>query len=184
MQYAWSKGWAVNIEFTDDPHPRNTYWEMWGLPMFDLRDAAGVMMELAECRKVYGDRYIRLSAFDSSHGWESVRMSFIVNRPEHEAGFRLERQEVVGRNIRYTTHLRRRAARGRVDTLANPSGGALHCFVPAGHCSVARPRRRSFLRAATEFADGHGSPTADTVESPRGVEGRDRTRCSSNSTTN
>jgi hypothetical protein len=44
----------VNIEFTDDPHPRNTYWEMWGLPMFDLRDAAGVLMELNECRKVYG----------------------------------------------------------------------------------------------------------------------------------
>jgi len=30
-------------------------------------------MELKECRKVYGDRYIRMSAFDSSHGWESVR---------------------------------------------------------------------------------------------------------------
>jgi Ribulose bisphosphate carboxylase small subunit len=51
---------------------------MWGLPMFDLPDAAGVLMEL-KCRKVYGDRYIRLSAFDSSHGWESLRLSFIVN---------------------------------------------------------------------------------------------------------
>jgi len=30
----------VNIEFTDDPHPRNNFWEMLGLPMFDLRDAA------------------------------------------------------------------------------------------------------------------------------------------------
>lgn len=70
VQYSLEKGWAVNIEFTDDPHPRNTYWEMWGLPMFDLRDAAGIMHELAECRKIYGDRYIRISAFDSSHGWE------------------------------------------------------------------------------------------------------------------
>ena len=78
-------------------------WEMWGLPMFDLRDAAGVLMELNECRKVYGDRYIRMSAFDSSHGWESVRLSFIVNRPKEEPGFRLERHEVDGRNIRYTT---------------------------------------------------------------------------------
>ena len=59
-------------------------------------------MELNECRKVYGDRYIRMSAFDSSHGWESVRMSFIVNRPKDEPGFRLERHEVGGRNIRYT----------------------------------------------------------------------------------
>ena len=31
------------LEFTDDPHPRNTYWEMWGQPMFDLRDAGGVL---------------------------------------------------------------------------------------------------------------------------------------------
>ena len=103
VQYCLDNGWAVNIEFTDDPHPRNTYWEMWGLPMFDLRDAAGVLMELNECRKVYGDRYIRMSAFDSSHGWESVRLSFIVNRPKDEPGFRLERHEVGGRNIRYTT---------------------------------------------------------------------------------
>lgn len=104
VQYCLDKGWAVNIEFTDDPHPRNTYWEMWGLPMFDLRDAAGIMKELADCRRVYGDRYIRISGFDSSHGWESVRISFIVNRPREEPGFRLDRQESVGRNIRYATH--------------------------------------------------------------------------------
>ena len=104
VQYCLAKGWAVNIEFTDDPHPRNTYWEMWGLPMFDLQDAAGVMMELAECRRVYGDRYIRISGFDSSHGWESVRISFIVNRPKEEPGFRLDRQEAAGRNLRYATH--------------------------------------------------------------------------------
>lgn len=104
VQYCLNNGWAVNIEFTDDPHPRNNYWEMWGLPMFDIRDPAGVMYELAECRKVYGDRhYIRISAFDASHGWESVRISFIVNRPKDEPGFTLERQEAEGRNIRYMT---------------------------------------------------------------------------------
>jgi ribulose-bisphosphate carboxylase small chain len=93
----------VNIEFTDDPHPRNTYWEMWGLPMFDLRDAAGIMKELADCRRVYGDRYIRISGFDASHGWESVRISFIANRPANEPGFGLQRQEAKGRNTRYST---------------------------------------------------------------------------------
>lgn len=103
VQYCLDQGWAVNIEFTDEPHPRNTYWEMWGHPMFDVADAAGVMLELAECRKVYGDRYIRLSAFDASPGWESLRLSFIVNRPAHEPGFRLERQEMAGRMMRYST---------------------------------------------------------------------------------
>ena len=52
VQYCLDNGWAVNIEYTDDPHPRNTYWDMWGHPMFDIADAAGVMMELADCRKV------------------------------------------------------------------------------------------------------------------------------------
>src|SRR5271154_7615677 len=103
IHYALDNGWPLALEFTDDPHPRNTYWDMWGLPMFDLLDAAGVMQELADCRKHYGDRYIRLSAFDSSHGWESVRISFLVNRPANEPGFRLSRQEGVGRNIRYAT---------------------------------------------------------------------------------
>jgi ribulose-bisphosphate carboxylase small chain len=102
-QYCIDHGWAVNLEFTDDPHPRNTYWEMWGLPMFDIRDAAAVMMELSECRKAYGDRYIRLSGFDSTHGWESVKLSFLVNRPKEEPGFKLIRQEADGRNVRYTT---------------------------------------------------------------------------------
>lgn len=32
-----------------------------------------------------------------------TRLSFIVNRPKHEPGFRLDRQETVGRNLRYST---------------------------------------------------------------------------------
>ncbi len=103
VQYCLDNGYAINFEYTDDPHPRNTYWEMWGQPMFDIADAAGVMMELADCRKAHGDLYIRLSAFDSTKGWESVKLSFIVNRPAVEPGFRLRRQEGEGRNIRYTT---------------------------------------------------------------------------------
>lgn len=104
VAYCQRNGWAVNIEFTDDPHPRNTYWEMWGQPMFDLKDAAAVMYELAECRKVHkGRAYIRLSAFDATAGWESVRLSFLTDRPEDEPGFALQRQEVNGRSIHYTT---------------------------------------------------------------------------------
>ena len=103
VQYCLDRGYGVNIEFTDDPHPRNTYWDMWGQPMFDLKDAAGVISELTACRKAYGDRYIRISAFDSSHGWESVKLSFIVNRQAEEGGFFLERQEIEGRIVRYTT---------------------------------------------------------------------------------
>ena len=102
LEYGLRKGYAWSIEYTDDPHPRNTYWVMYGMPMFDLQDPAGVMMELKACRGAFPQHYIRLMAFDSTRGVESIAMSFIVNRPAHEPGFALERQEVDGRSMRYT----------------------------------------------------------------------------------
>jgi ribulose-bisphosphate carboxylase small chain len=99
VEYCLDNGWAIGVEHTDDPHPRNTYWEMWGNPMFDLRDAAGVMMELRACRDAFPDRYIRLNAFDSTRGFETVRMSFIVNRPKVEPRLRLTRTETSGRRV-------------------------------------------------------------------------------------
>jgi ribulose-bisphosphate carboxylase small chain len=117
VQYGLDQGWALAIEYTDDPHPRNSYWEMWGIPMFDLKDAAGVMMELQSCRAEHTDSYIKILAFDSRKGWESVRMSFMVNRPKFEPGFELVRQEVEGRSIRYTlrSHAMRRAPEAVAD---------------------------------------------------------------------
>jgi ribulose-bisphosphate carboxylase small chain len=102
VQYALAHGWAVSVEYTDDPHPRNTYWEMFGNPMFDLKDPAGILMEINACRKAFPNHYVRVTAFDSTRGWETPRMSYIVNRPAKEPGFRLVRQEVDGRNVRYT----------------------------------------------------------------------------------
>ncbi len=102
IQYGLDKGYAWSVEYTDDPHPRNTFWEMFGMPMFDLRDAAGVLLEVNTCRKTFPQHYIRLVAFDSTRGIEAVAMSFIVNRPAREPGFALERQEGPGRTLRYT----------------------------------------------------------------------------------
>lgn len=39
---AIENGWAIAVEFTDDPHPRNSYWDMWDLPMFEIEDSAEV----------------------------------------------------------------------------------------------------------------------------------------------
>ena len=104
VAYALEQGWALGIEYTDDPHPRNTYWEMWGQPMFDLRDAAGVMQELRACREHNREIYIRINAFDSQRNFETVRLSFIVQRPGVEPGFRLQRTEGPGRTIQYSVH--------------------------------------------------------------------------------
>jgi ribulose-bisphosphate carboxylase small chain len=103
IEYCLRKGWAVSIEYTDDPHPRNTYWEMFGQPMFDIRDAAGILGELQACRQTFPEHYIKVNAFDASLGIESLRLSFIVARPAKEPGFALERREGAGRQVQYTT---------------------------------------------------------------------------------
>ena len=102
IQYALDHGWPLSVEFTDDPHPRNSYWDMWGLPMFDLYDAAGVLHEVNECRKAYPERYVRVNAYDARFGRQTTALSFLVNRPADEPGFRLDRQEAADRQIRYT----------------------------------------------------------------------------------
>jgi ribulose-bisphosphate carboxylase small chain len=105
VEYCLGRNWAIGIEHTDDPHPRNTYWSMWGIPMFDLRDAKGVMIELAECRKAYPDSYIRVNAFDSTRGFETVTMSFMVNRPKIEPKIDMTRTDIRGRSQHYSWKL-------------------------------------------------------------------------------
>ena len=120
MQYCIDKGWAVNIEYTDDPHPRNTYWEMWDLPMFDIKDAAGVMLELDACRKAHSGRYyIRaLGLRFLALAGRRLRISFIVDRPKVEPGFRLVRTEGAGRDQIYYTD---RSYPTRVDKPEDPN---------------------------------------------------------------
>ncbi|MCC6735670.1 MAG: ribulose bisphosphate carboxylase small subunit [Bauldia sp.] len=102
IAYALKNNWAVSVEYTDDPHPRNTYWEMYGNPMFDLKDPAGIVAEINECKKTFPRHYIRVMAFNSTRGVESPTMSFIVNRPADEPGFLVERVERDGRSQGYT----------------------------------------------------------------------------------
>jgi ribulose-bisphosphate carboxylase small chain len=102
IEYCLKNDWPLSVEFTDDPHPRNAYWEMWGLPLFDQKDAAAILYEVAACRKTHPEHYVKINAFNRTRGRETVALSFIVQRPSHEPGFRLVRQEVPGRTIRYT----------------------------------------------------------------------------------
>jgi ribulose-bisphosphate carboxylase small chain len=94
----------MSVEYTDDPHPRNAYWDMWALPMFDLKDPAAIMLEVNACRKAFPNLYIRLNGYDRTYGRQTTALSFLVNRPKYEPGFRLERQEVHDRVVRYTLH--------------------------------------------------------------------------------
>lgn len=106
VRYALGNGWAIMLEYTDDPHPRNNLWDMWKQPNFELEpdDSDEAMRELQACRAAYPRHYIKLVAYDASLGRQTSRLSFIVNRPDEEPGYRLERQEKADRQIRYTVH--------------------------------------------------------------------------------
>jgi len=104
VQYCLDNDWAISVEHTDDPHPRNVYWNMYGLPMFDLKDPAAIMLEINGCRKTFPSHYIKVNGYDRRYGRQTTALSFIVNRPAEEPGFRLDRQEAADRQIRYTLH--------------------------------------------------------------------------------
>jgi ribulose-bisphosphate carboxylase small chain len=102
VEFCIAKGWAISIEWTDDPHPRNNYWELWGLPLFDIKDPAAVMYELNECRKINPAGYIKIQAFDAGRGTESCVMAFIATRPSKEPGFYMTRTDDAGRFQKYS----------------------------------------------------------------------------------
>ena len=96
----------MSVEHTDDPHPRNSYWEMWGLPQFDVspEESDLVLREIRACREAHPDHYVKLIAYDSSRGRQTTALSFLVNRPSHEPGFRLNRTDAHDRVTRYQLH--------------------------------------------------------------------------------
>ncbi|MHB8657628.1 MAG: ribulose bisphosphate carboxylase small subunit [Solirubrobacteraceae bacterium] len=106
IRYSLEHGWAMSLEYTDDPHPRNSYWDMWGLPQFDLKveEADMVLREVRACREAHPHKYIKLIAYDPTRGRQTTALSFIVNRPAQEPGFQLARSDSHDRVMRYRLH--------------------------------------------------------------------------------
>ena len=103
VQYCLDNDWPIAVEYTDDPHPRNVYWEMWGQPMFDIRDAAAIMLEIKACCAAYPRHYVRVSGYDRRLHRATTALAFIVQRPAEEPGFQLERTVTSDRQVQYRT---------------------------------------------------------------------------------
>ena len=110
VRYCLANDWAFSIEHTDDPHPRNAYWEMWGLPMFEMRNLDDAMDQIHVCREAFPDHYIKVNGYDRTKGRQTTMLSFIVHRPNEEPGFCLERTETHDRRIRYTIRSKTKAS--------------------------------------------------------------------------
>jgi len=106
LRYALRNGWAVSVEHTDDPHPRNSLWEMWGRPRFDLpeRDVAVALGDVRAAIAAHPGEYVKVVCYDRSLGRQTTALAFIVARPDPEPQLRLERAERSDRQIGYTIH--------------------------------------------------------------------------------
>ena len=106
LRYALRQGWAIMVEHTDDPHPRNALWELCGQPRFDVpeHEAPSVLDDVRAARETYPRGYVKVVAYDRSLGRQTTALSFIVSRPASEPGFRLERIEHADRRVRYALH--------------------------------------------------------------------------------
>jgi len=106
VRYALERTWSIALEHTDEPHPRNAYWDMWGQPVFDLGpgETDVVMRDVRACREAFPSHYIKLVAYDSSYTRQTTALAFIVNRPAAEPGFRLDRTDAHDRVMRYSLH--------------------------------------------------------------------------------
>ncbi len=103
LKYSVSHGWAISIEYSDDVHPRNAYWELWGLPAFDTKveDTENLLREVRAAREAFPEHYIKVIAYDPKRGRQTSALSFIVNRPTVETSFKLDRIQGPGRVNRF-----------------------------------------------------------------------------------
>ncbi|NWJ44414.1 MAG: ribulose bisphosphate carboxylase small subunit [Chloroflexi bacterium] len=79
IQYMIDKGYAPAIEYSETVDTYNSYWSMWGLPMFEIRDAAAVVYELKACQKANDNCYIKINGFDPSTQAQAI--SFVAYTP-------------------------------------------------------------------------------------------------------
>ena len=103
VQYCIDNGWAVIARVHRRPAPPEHLLGDVGPP--DVRQSRTPPPSSTSSTSAASCTATATSACSPSTrrpGWESVRLSFIVNRPEGGAGLRLERQESDGRRIRYT----------------------------------------------------------------------------------
>ena len=78
LRYARGHDWSITVERTDDPHPRNALWELWGMPRFEYTPDE-VLQDVRAAREAGG--HVKVVCYDRSLGRQTTALSFIVGRP-------------------------------------------------------------------------------------------------------
>ena len=70
---------VVAIEHTPHVDPRDHYWTLWKLPLFDVYDADLVLEAIQDCRRANPGDFVRVNGYDSRRQGQVA--SFVVYRP-------------------------------------------------------------------------------------------------------
>lgn len=79
LQYLLQEGLIPAIEYVREPSPRDHYWSMWKLPLFDARTAEDVLAEIEASTTAHPDCFIKLIGYDRRRQTQPV--SFAVHQP-------------------------------------------------------------------------------------------------------
>ena len=105
LRYALGNGWAIMVEHTDDPHPRNSLLGDVGQPLLRPRAEDGRHRDArgARGRAALPGHYVKVVALRPLARAPDDRAGVHRQPPADEPGFRLERGE-ADRRVRYTLH--------------------------------------------------------------------------------
>jgi ribulose-bisphosphate carboxylase small chain len=73
------RGLVVAVEHSPRVDPRNHYWTLWQLPLFDVHEPEVVLDAIRRCRRAHPHDYVRVNGYDAHRQGQVV--SFVVHRP-------------------------------------------------------------------------------------------------------
>lgn len=83
IQYLLDEGLVPAIEYVHQPDPRDHYWGMWKLPLFQARAVEDVLTEIQACKAVHPDCFIKVIGYDRRRQTQSV--SLVVHQPRQDS---------------------------------------------------------------------------------------------------
>ncbi|MBW4478679.1 MAG: ribulose bisphosphate carboxylase small subunit [Tolypothrix brevis GSE-NOS-MK-07-07A] len=79
VQYILDQGYIPAIEFNEKSEPKEFYWTMWKLPLFNAKSTQEVLSEVQACRSQFSTSFVRVVGFDNIK--QCQILSFIVHKP-------------------------------------------------------------------------------------------------------
>ncbi len=74
IRYLLTEGLVPAVEYVRTPDPRDHYWAMWKLPLFEAGSVADVLTEIEACRTAHQDCFIKLIGYDRRRQTQALNL--------------------------------------------------------------------------------------------------------------